>query len=77
MKHRDELKKQLCDQIHFFTDRELYEFITRAKPFRILLCEKCVSFFGECPESMENDLLCRERFSLWCDKNVSASPDNI
>lgn len=68
----DYLKKTVCDQVMGFTHREMYELLVGDNPFRILLCEKCRKEFGECPENLNGDKICRIRFKNWCQSNSIA-----
>ena len=67
MKNSTFMKEEICKRIYNFTNYELYNFITGAHPFKILICEQCMRLFGNCPEEMENDKLCQIRFCKWCE----------
>ena len=72
MKNIDVLKQKICDRIMNFTADEMYELLVGDNPFRILLCEKCKSVFGVCPENLNGDELCKKRFRKWCkSKNLT------
>ena len=67
MKNSEFMKKTICDQILAFNNLDLYDFITGGHPFKVLLCKSCIPLFGECPDSINDDALCKERFILWCE----------
>lgn len=60
------LKSEICRKIMEYTEDELYELLTGDNPFQMRICEGCVEKFGECPETMDDDDLCVERFVQWC-----------
>lgn len=61
------LKNEICRKIMEYTDDELYELLTGDNPFQMRICEICVENFGECPETLDGDDLCVERFVQWCE----------
>lgn len=65
MKNGNKLKAEICQMIMNYTAEELYELVTGDNPFRIKVCENCIEHFGECPETMDGDDLCVERFEQW------------
>ena len=67
MKKLEYLKKEICNQIMAYTSNDMYDLLTGDNPFEVRLCAQCRTIFGECPENLEDDCLCRERFKKWCD----------
>lgn len=67
MKNIELLKKELCEQIIEMTDEELYSHILQPEPLISGLCKYCRSLWGECPDTIENDSICRFRFKQWCE----------
>ena len=67
------LKNDLCKYINDMTPQELYEFILQPKPIVSGLCKYCRAEYGECPDTIENDTLCVERFKKWSEEEAKNS----
>ena len=50
------------------TSDELYHFLTEQTLFDQMrwCCRKCERIYGICPDTLQDDQLCRERFYQWC-----------
>ena len=63
----------IISELHYKIDKiktsdELYHFLVEHTPFEQLRwrCRKCEKIYGICPDTLEDDQLCRERFYQWC-----------
>lgn len=76
MTNYDHIIKELHTHIEAInTSDDLYHFLGNSVAFEHLCwkCKNCESLFGPCPNTLNNDLPCRERFHLWC----SQVPDSL
>lgn len=77
MKNIDHLKSWLVRRVDDMTPEMLYKFMLQPEPFISSLCRYCRTEFGDCPDSLEDDSICMERFKTWCEmENVTLLKQN-
>lgn len=65
MTNIDVLKNYLSQKIHSLSPDELYDVLS-SNLFNTSLCKYCSQLYEPCPDSSDDDSLCRERFKEWC-----------
>ena len=69
MTNEEWLKNKICERINSLSTPEFYEYLTDGlEHFCSGMCKYCEPIFGHCPEMIESDDICKERFTIWCNQ---------